>query len=63
MFALFTPVMLVHFAVDNIPDLQAQGVQTIIGSSVMLWDSTKHGIRGRPRGKFIAVDHTPLNVG
>jgi hypothetical protein len=26
-FALFTPVMLVHFAVDNIPYLQAQGVQ------------------------------------
>jgi transposase len=26
-FALFTPVMLVHFAVDNIPHLQAQGVQ------------------------------------
>ena len=26
-FALFTPVMLVHFTVDNIPYLQAQGVQ------------------------------------
>jgi len=26
-FALFTPVMLVHFAVDTIPYLQAQGVQ------------------------------------
>jgi hypothetical protein len=26
-FALFTPVMLVHFAVDNTPSLQVHGVQ------------------------------------
>jgi hypothetical protein len=26
-FALFTPVMLVHFAVDNTPNLQVHGVQ------------------------------------
>ena len=63
MFALFTTVMLVHFAVDNIPSLQARVSRTIIGSSVMLWGLTRHGSRERLQGKIHHHGPHPLERG
>jgi hypothetical protein len=63
-FALFTPVMLVHVTVDNTPSLQVYGVQDyhlLVCDAVGIERAWYPG--GGRRAKFPAVDHTPLNVG
>ena len=58
-FALFTPVMLVHFTVDSTPSLQVHGVQDchrLVCDAVGI-DQTWY--QGGPRAKFTAIDAPP----
>jgi hypothetical protein len=63
-FALFAPVMLVQFTVDNMTSLQLHGVQDhhrIICEAVGIGSGLVS--RSGNGAKFIAPYHTPLNVG
>ena len=62
-FALFTPVMLVHCTVDNIPSLQVHGVQDYHLLICDVWVLPRAGIKGWQQDKIRCRGPHPLERG